>query len=96
MISWCYYGERGWIYLVDHLGDHAGLKSVIVFRIFFVLAIAAGAVLSLEEVLTFSDLMILSMALPNIIGSIILAPKVKDKLNDYWGRLQSGEMKQTK
>jgi AGCS family alanine or glycine:cation symporter len=96
MISWCYYGERGWIYLVDHLGDHMGLKSVIVFRLFFVMAITAGAVLSLEEVLTFSDLMILSMALPNIIGSIILAPKVKAKLKDYWGRLQSGDMKPVK
>ena len=38
-------------------------------------------------------LMILSMALPNIVGSIILAPKVLERVKDYWGRYKSGEMK---
>ena len=91
MISWAYYGERGWIYLLDHLGG-AGLKTVIVFRVIFVLFIIVGAVNALEDVLGFSDLMILSMAFPNIIGSIILAPRVLEKVRDYWSRYQSGEM----
>ena len=93
MISWCYYGERGWVYILDHFGG-SGLKTVIVFRIVFVAFILVGAVNQLSDVLAFSDLLILSMAFPNIVGSIILAPKVLEKLRDYWSRYTSGEMKQ--
>jgi len=91
MVSWCYYGERGWIYLLDHF-DGAGLKSVVVFRVIFVLAVVVGAVNELGDVLDFSDIMILSMAFPNIIGSMILAPKVLKKMEEYWGRYTSGKM----
>jgi AGCS family alanine or glycine:cation symporter len=91
MISWAYYGERGWIYLLDHFGG-AGLKTVIVFRIIFILFVIVGAVNKLDAVLDFSDAMVLGMAFPNIIGSIILAPRVLGKVRDYWSRYQSGEM----
>ena len=92
MIAWCYYGERGWIYLLDHFNG-LGLKTVILFRIAFSAFILVGAVSKLSDVLDFSDLLILSMAFPNIVGSIVLAPKVLEKVRDYWGRLQSGEIK---
>ena len=91
MISWGYYGERGWIYLLDHFGG-VGLKTVIVFRVIFVLFILVGAVYPLRAVLDFSDAMVLGMAFPNIVGSIILAPRVLGKVRDYWNRYQSGEM----
>ena len=92
MISWCYYGERGWIYLLDHFGGR-GVQSVIVFRGIFVFFVFVGAVLSLGPVIDFSDAMIFCMAFPNIVGSIILAPIVARKLKDYWSRYKSGEMK---
>ena len=92
MISWCYYGERGWVYLLDHFNG-IGLKTVIVFRVIFVGCILFGAINTLADVLDFSDLLILSMAFPNIVGSIILAPRVLEKVRDYWGRYTSGEMK---
>ena len=92
MISWCYYGERGWVYLLDHFNG-IGLKTVIVFRVIFVGCILFGAINTLADVLEFSDLLILSMAFPNIVGSIILAPRVLEKVRDYWGRYTSGEMK---
>ena len=96
MISWCYYGERGWIYLLDHIGEEGyGLKTVVLFRIIFVVFIVVGAVSKLSDVLDFSDAMIFSMAFPNIVGSIILAPKVLKKVRDYWERYQSGEMSPT-
>jgi alanine or glycine:cation symporter, AGCS family len=91
MVAWCYYGERGWIYLLDHFNG-AGLKSVVVFRLIFTIAVVVGAVNPLEDVLNFSDIMILSMAFPNIIGSVILAPRLLRKLQDYWGRYQDGKM----
>ncbi len=92
MISWGYYGERGWIYLLDHFGG-SGLKTVIVFRIIFVAAIIVGAVHPLSDVLDFSDAMILSMAFPNIVGSVILAPRLLERVRDYWNRYQSGEIR---
>ena len=95
MISWCYYGERGWIYLLDHFGG-IGLKTVVFFRIAFVAAIIYGAVNKLADVIDFSDAMILSMAFPNIVGSIILAPRVLKIVQDYWSRYKSGEMKPIK
>lgn len=93
MISWCYYGERGWIYLLDHFGEGVGLRSVVVFRVLFVIAAWFGAVAKLGPVLDFSDLMILCMAFPNIVGSVILAPTLLKHVREYWSRYKSGEMK---
>jgi AGCS family alanine or glycine:cation symporter len=92
MISWCYYGERGWIYLLDHFGGR-GLRTVVVFRIVFVCFVFVGAVTNLSEVLGFSDLLILCMAFPNIVGSVILAPHVRRIVEDYWRRFRSGTLK---
>lgn len=89
MLSWCYYGERGWCYLLDHFGGR-GLKTVLCFRVLFVIAIVVGSVHPLKDVLDFADAMILSMAFPNIVGSLMLAPTVLQRLKDYWHRYQSG------
>lgn len=91
MISWAYYGERGWIYIVDHFAAGAGQRSLIGYRVIFVLFVWVGAVTKLEQVLNFSDLMILCMAFPNILGGAILAPRVQASLRKYLGQLQRGE-----
>lgn len=85
MISWCYYGERAWGYLI-------GLKSVIVFRLIFVACVFVGAVASLGPVIDFADAMLLTMALPNIIGGVVLAKLVKRELKAYWARYKAGEI----
>lgn len=85
MISWCYYGERAWSYLF-------GLKTLVIFRLVFVVFVFIGAVASLEAVIVFSDIALLSMAIPNMIGGIILAPMVKRKVQDYWKRFRAGEL----
>ncbi|MFC1584498.1 alanine/glycine:cation symporter family protein [Fibrobacterota bacterium] len=92
MISWCYYGERAWIYLLDHIQEGVGLKTILLYRLVFIFFIVFGAVNTLEDVLLFTDLLILSMAFPNIIGSVILAPKVLEMTRDYWSRYKSGQM----
>ncbi len=88
MISWSYYGEKAWQYL---FGQSQSVK--LSYRIFFLIFIVLGAIASLKNVLDFSDLMILSMAFPNVIGGIILAPKVKSLLNNYWARYKNNEFK---
>jgi AGCS family alanine or glycine:cation symporter len=91
MISWAYYGERGWIYIVDHLGPGAGQRSLIGYRLIFVVFVYVGAVTKPGHVLNFSDYMILCMAFPNILGGVILAPTVKRALTKYWQSFQKGE-----
>ena len=86
MISWSYYGERAWEYLF-------GAASTVLYRIIFVFFVFVGSVTALSNVLDFSDMMILGMAFPNIIGGVILSPQIKACLQDYLGRLRSGEMK---
>ena len=89
MISWSYYGERSWEYL---FGD----SSLLLYRLIFVLFVFLGAISKLANIIDFSDMMILGMAFPNIIGGIILSPQIKERLQEYWGRLQSGEMRRYK
>lgn len=91
MVSWAYYGERGWIYLIDQFKEGAGQKSLVVYRLLFVFFVYVGAVAKLEQVLTFSDLMILCMAFPNVVGGILLAPKVKQALAEYWATYRRGD-----
>ena len=89
MISWSYYGERAWEYLF-------GSRFNLIYRVIFVVFVVFGSVVTLKNVLDFTDMLILSMAFPNIIGGIILSPQIKACLQDYWGRLKSGEMKRYK
>jgi len=42
-------------------------------------------------VIDFSDMMILSCAVPNIIGAFFLLPKLKTHLDNYWIRYQNNE-----
>ena len=88
MISWSYYGERCATYL---FGQAASLP----YKIVFLICVVLGSVFKLGNVLDFSDLMVLGMAFPNILGVVLLSGKVKVKLDDYMGRLNSGEMKRT-
>jgi len=43
--------------------------------------------------LDFSDLMILGMAFPNILGLLILVGEVRNDLKDYLYRIKSGEIR---
>ena len=84
MISWYYYGNKGWKYL---FGD----TTIPVYQTLYLGCTVLGAIASLGNVMDFSDLMILSCAVPNIIGALFLLPKIRVHLNDYWFRYQAGK-----
>ena len=48
-----------------------------------------GASISLGSVIGFSDAMIFAMMVPNMVGLVILAPKVKEELNIYMKAIKS-------
>ena len=86
MISWYYYGNKGWKYL---FGD----SGIPLYQVLYLSCTVLGAIASLGNVINFSDMMILSCAFPNIIGAMFLLPQLKIKLNDYWSRYEAGEFK---
>jgi len=85
MISWYYYGDKGWKYL---FGD----SSIKIYQGMYLGCIVLGSVASLQNVIDFSDMMILSCGFPNIIGCLFLLPIIKLKLDDYWSRYQNNQL----
>ncbi len=87
MISWSYYGMRAWTYLFGK-----STKSEMTYKLFFLVFIVIGASVSLGAVLDFSDMMILAMSFPNIIGLYIMSGEVKADLANYWQKLKANEL----
>ena len=85
MIAWSYYGERCWVYLF-------GEKLSIIYKVMFLLFIVLASVVSAANMLDFTDLLVLAMAFPNLIGLYLLSGKVRSALNDYTAKLKSGEL----
>ncbi len=85
IISWGYYGERAWAYL---FGEH----TLRVFQVLFVIGVFVGSVVNLRSVLNFGDMMILSMAFPNLLGCFLLSGKVAAALENYMQRLHANKM----
>lgn len=99
MISWSYYGLKGFDYLFGNAFEKVtGNKNVIKYTYFtiFLVFIVIGSASSLGSVIAFSDMMILSMAFPNIIGLLILLPEVRQELFAYWDDLKAGKIKRYK
>lgn len=84
-ISWSYYGERCWAQLF-------GPSTSIVYKMLFLVFTFLGSVVTRGNILEFSDLMILGMSLPNLLGVFLLSGIVKRRLDDYWHRLRTGEI----
>jgi len=99
IISWSYYGLKGFDYLFGNIvtkitGNREHAKYI--FFIIFLFFTVVGAASSMGAVMDFSDMMILSMGFPNIIGLIILSPEVYKDLKSYFARVKSGEIKKYK
>lgn len=75
MISWSYYGFQGWAYLFGR-----SKKMEYLYKVIFCLFVVVGSAASLGSVIGFSDAMIFAMMVPNMVGIVILAPKVKKEL----------------
>lgn len=85
IVSWAYYGEQCWRYLT---GDGSPLP----YRLLYVGATFVGSVSQPSAVLAFSDLMLFAIALPNLLGCLLLSNQVARDLGNYWQRLTTGQM----
>jgi len=84
MISWSYYGFQGWAYLFGRTK-----KMEYTYKLLFCVFVVIGAAASLGSVIGFSDAMIFAMMVPNMVGLVILAPKVKEELNKYMSAIKA-------
>jgi alanine or glycine:cation symporter, AGCS family len=79
MISWSYYGDRSTEFIF-------GRKSVKFYRIVYCMLIPLGATLQLKLIWDFSDLTNALMALPNLIGILLLSGVVVKTTKEYFSR----------
>jgi AGCS family alanine or glycine:cation symporter len=82
MISWSYYGFQGWAYLFGR-----SKRMEYMYKLIFCFFVIIGSAASLGSVIDFSDAMIFAMMVPNMVGIIILAPKVKKELQKYFSAI---------
>jgi len=78
MISWSYYGLKGWTYLV---GETPVAERA--FQLVFCVFVALGCTIRLDAVLDFSDALVFVICVPNIAGLYVLAPEIRTDLRRY-------------
>ena len=78
MISWSYYGLQSWKFLFGR-----GKTADLIYKVLFLAFVVIGASATLDAVIKFSDAMILALVFPNMIGLILLFPRVKEEVDRY-------------
>lgn len=76
ILGWSYYGEKA----VEYLG---GKKIIIYYKIVWIVAVFAGAVLNLSLVWGIADSMNALMAIPNLIALLLLSKVLIKETNKY-------------
>lgn len=76
ILGWCYYGERN----IERL---IGRKAVMPFRVLFSIVVFIGCTTELTVIWNFSDMMNGLMALPNLVGLLILSGLIAKETRWY-------------
>jgi AGCS family alanine or glycine:cation symporter len=84
MITWSYYGEQAFTHLFgDHPLGRIGFKAV------FLAFVIVGSSIQLGALVDLSDALVFVVAIPNLIGLYLLAPRVRRELAAYQARRQA-------
>jgi AGCS family alanine or glycine:cation symporter len=76
LLGWCYYGEKA----IEYIFKERAVKP---YRLVFTVAVLVGAVVKLELVWAFADVMNGFMAFPNLVGLLGLSRVVVDETKKY-------------
>jgi AGCS family alanine or glycine:cation symporter len=76
ILGWSYYGERAMEYLF-------GKRSIILYRIVYVLVVFVGSIMSLAMVWSLSDIFNALMAIPNLISLLLLSGVIAKETQHY-------------
>jgi AGCS family alanine or glycine:cation symporter len=85
-IAWSYYGDRAMTYLL-------GPKSVLPYRVVYVLAFFYAALADTTVIWNLSLITIVLMTAPNLIGMSLMHKEMKQTVKDYWERTEHGKHK---
>jgi len=79
IIGWSHYGARGIEYIL-------GVRAIVPYRVLFVVAAFLGSLYTLDFVWLFSDVMNGLMALPNLVGLLLLSGVAAAETRSYFER----------
>jgi AGCS family alanine or glycine:cation symporter len=82
-IAWSYYGDRAMTYLL-------GSKSVLPYRIIYVLAFFYAALADTTVVWNISLITIVLMTVPNLVGIMFMHREMKQTVKQYWAKTDHG------
>lgn len=82
-----------WYYGTKCMGFLFGTASQKYYMWTYMALITVGAVASMDAIINLFDGVYATMAIPTMISTIVLAPKVKRVARDYFARLDAGEFK---
>ena len=88
-VSWSYYGERCFVSLF-------GQKWSMLYKILFLVFTFLGSIITPENILDFSDMLIHAMSVPNLIGVFLMSSMIRKELDKYWLEYKSGAMEPKK
>ncbi|MGC8739123.1 MAG: alanine/glycine:cation symporter family protein [Candidatus Hydrogenedens sp.] len=77
ILGWSYYGEKAWEYLFKG-------KSIVIYRVLWVVAVFLGANLKLNMVWTLADIANAFMAVPNLLSLVLLTPIIVKDTSDFF------------
>lgn len=76
-LTWSYYGERAWNYLTG------GRYTMLYYLVFCTLTFLGGVMTTLGAIVSLSDLMLLSMAVPNLLGLFLMSGQISRMIREY-------------
>lgn len=79
LLGWSFYGERCAEYIF-------GVKSIVAYRILWIISIPIGAMAELNPLWLLADVMNGLMAIPNLIALLLLSPVVFKITRDYFAK----------
>ena len=89
ILGWSYFGEKCWEYMV-------GTKSILPFRILWVVAVPFGAIAQLDFAWLVADTLNGLMAIPNLLSLLLLSPIVVKLTKEHFAKeTQVGVLKTT-
>lgn len=92
VLAWSYYGEKAVEFCCLGLGDKGSRIATIVFKVVFLILIAASSVIESDLVWSISDTCNGLMALPNLIAVVILSGQVVQITKNYYARKRGADL----
>jgi AGCS family alanine or glycine:cation symporter len=80
-LAWSYYGDRSMTYLI-------GIEAVMPYRIVYVIGFFLATVVDTSLIWLISAVTLALMAIPNLIGLLLMRKEVRELTRAYWSKFQ--------